>query len=763
MFELIAAWLIVAIAAYSAAQAQDPFAPPGNAQNANAQPANGEAQPGQDPFGAAQPPAPGAAQGPALPALEEKLPLVLQLLRDSNPQTPKAILQAANAALQFGSPDESKRYLTQFLTAKFPADQLAAVPHQVGTSVLLRFASHEKLHPEGKEVARIVQEAAYARATDPAEIDKTIQMLANPSLSVRQLALEKLGESGSHVVTPMIRVLADKSRSAEHRYVRVALAHLATSTELPLVGALDIPDDDVRAQIVAVLGRIRSRPAVMHLVRPAVDPAAAPQLREVAAASLAKIIGSSPDRYAAVRYLNDQIALLLGGDLPYEADVDGLIEMWSWNEEAKALQSQKLPRGDAALLLAARLTADLAALDPDSPTARRMQLLTSLELAKVLRGLDQPLDFGEGTAPAAAMKAGPAVMNAVLADALKLNRTPAILAACEVLGQIGNAEVLSSAGAGEGPLARALTHADRRVRFTAGLAILQLNPQVEFTGASRVLDPLAAAIRTTGASRALIGHPRGEEAQTLVAYLGSVGFDAEAVYTGRRLAELATSGSDYEVLLISDAIDAPPVKELVQWLRRDYRTAGIPVGVMARSEDLQELRYAFENDPLTSVFPRIHSQEVAANEVAKVVASAGRNYVGREERLSQARSALGAIATLVETPEGLKRWNLLRHEAALITALDNPALAASAAQVLGRLGTPTSQTALVDFASQHARALPDRQAAASAFSTAVKSRGLNLTQQQIITQFDRYNASERQDAQTQAVLGSLLDAIERKE
>jgi hypothetical protein len=761
-----AVWLAMwtcTIALATLAQAQDPFAPPA-AEGAAQAPDDAAAPPARDPFGGAGPAAaPDAENAPAAPPPEAKLPLVIQQLRDSNPQTPKAILQAASAALQFGEATEAKRYLTQFLGAKFPPDQLDDVPHQVGTALLLHFAKNETLQPEGKEVARIVQEAAYARATDAAEIDKTIKLLSDPSLSIRQLALEKLGESGTHVVTPMIRVLADNARQAEHRYVRVALAHLAASTEQPLIGALEIPDDQVRAQIVAVLGRMRARPAVMHLVRPAVDPAAPAPLREVAAASLQKIIGSAPDRYEAERFLNREIESLLAGDLPYEADVDGLIEMWSWNDETKAVESRKLPRPDAALLLAARLTADLAALNPESASARRMQLLTGLELAKVLRGIDQPLDMSEGTTGAAAIQAGSEVMNAVLADALKFNRTPAILAAAEVLGQIGDAEVLTTAGAAESPLARALKHTDRRVRLTAALAILKLNPRVAFPGASRLLDPLASAIRTTGTSRALIAHPRAEEAQTLVAFVGGLGFEAEAVYTGRRLAELATSGPDYELILISDAIDAPPVKELVQWLRKDYRTAGIPVGVMARTEDLQSLRYAFENDPLTTVFPRIHSNEVAAHEVARVVASAGRNYMSRDERLAQAHLALAAIGKLAMAPDGLTRWNLLRHESALIAALDNPALSAAAAGVLGRLGTPTSQKALVDFSSQHARALSDREAAAAAFAAAVKARGLHLTQQQIVTQFDRYNASERQDAQTQAVLGSVLDAIESKE
>jgi hypothetical protein len=76
------------------------------------------------------------------------------------------------------------------------------------------------------------------------------------------------------------------------------------------------------------------------------------------------------------------------------------------------------------------------------------------------------------------------------------------------------------------------------------------------------------------------------------------------------------------------------------------------------------------------------------------------------------------------------------------------------------LGTPRAQSALVDFASQHSRPLADRQASAAGFQAAVKARGLLLTKVQIAEQYARYNASERLDQETQAVLGSVLDAIE---
>ena len=54
-----------------------------------------------------------------------------------------------------------------------------------------------------------------------------------------------------------------------------------------------------------------------------------------------------------------------------------------------------------------------------------------------------------------------------------------------------------------------------------------------------------------------------------------------------------------------------------------------------------------------------------------------------------------------------------------------------------------------------------RQSAAEAFGENVKRFGVQLTTACIQKQYDRYNASEQLDKPTQAVLGSILDAIEK--
>ena len=79
---------------------------------------------------------------------------------------------------------------------------------------------------------------------------------------------------------------------------------------------------------------------------------------------------------------------------------------------------------------------------------------------------------------------------------------------------------------------------------------------------------------------------------------------------------------------------------------------------------------------------------------------------------------------------------------------------------LALVGTPESQKSLADFASQSSIPIAARQQAAAAFQRSIARSGILLTEEEILRQYDRYNASATADAGTQQVLGSLLDALE---
>src|SRR5688572_25395860 len=78
-----------------------------------------------DPFGAgvAKPVEKAKAEAPALAKAE---PLAIEILRSGDPQVPVDLLRAAQAALDFGRPDECKRYLTKLLSIQPKNEVLAA-------------------------------------------------------------------------------------------------------------------------------------------------------------------------------------------------------------------------------------------------------------------------------------------------------------------------------------------------------------------------------------------------------------------------------------------------------------------------------------------------------------------------------------------------------------------------------------------------------------------------------------------------------------
>lgn len=736
------------------ANAQDPFAAPGAAPAAGAP----KAAPA-DPFGKAG--APGAKVDDLEAAALAAEPLVIRQFRESNPTTPAAIVQAARAVLQYGRPDEAKFYLARLLGLKPDEAALIALESEFGSATFIKFAQEPQVQPEGKQVADLVLAAAEKFARDPARIDAAIKELSDSNPRAQGFALATLRNAGPTVVTPLLRVLADAGRESEHKVIRAALVALAPMTEPPLLGALETPNDYLRPQVIAILGKMESREAVKFLLRPAIVATTPTLERQLAQASLERILGETPTEYEAVKFLFDQANRLVTETPPYDTDADGQTVVWSWDAKLNTTVPHTLPAGDAAIELAARLAADLHAIAPQNGEVTRLWLLRNLEAAQIRAGLDRPLDPAAAIATAA-QQAGPQVLNEVLEQAIKTNRVPAILAAAQVLGSLGDAQVLAAPALRESPLAQALRYPDARVRLHAAAAIVQLNPRASFPGASHVAETLGWLAATSGTNRVLIGHPNGEDAQTLVGFLAELGFEGDGAYTGRMLLEHALASPDFELVLVNDAIDMPRVQELVQLLRKDYRTARLPIGVLARGEHLDNLRDLFTGDPLTLVFPRIFSSEVADRDVRLLLARSGRDGTSSDERIDMARRALTMLATLAKTPELFALYGLQRVEPKVLAALNTPSISAQAAEVLALLGTARSQTALVDFASQGTRPIAARQAAAKAFAQAVQRRGILLSTTQISAQYDRYNASETADAATQAVLGSILDAIEAR-
>ncbi len=713
---------------------------------------------GDDPFGTGATTKPtGRRPRGAKAAPVEKDPVVLAL-RESNPTTPVELTRALRAMMDYGRADEAQSYLTRLIGAAAAADDKVAIRKEFGSAFFIRLSRFEPLAPEGIPFARAVMAAGDKAARDPARLAKLIGDLSNASPGIRVAALDGLTDGGVDSVKTLIQALADSSRASQHARIRGALAHMGIIAIEPMIGVLEAPHEDLVIQAMKVLGRLEASRAVLYLVRPYADEASSEPLRQAAGEALMRIVDVTPSNAEVQEFLRRRAKLYNSGTLPLQPGLDGTVELWSWDEGQKTSLPRRYPAEVSSYIVASKVAGDLYALSPNDQSALHIYLSSLLEAAKLSNGLGQSL-------PEPFLKSFQANLQDVedvLKKAMKDNHPAAAIGAAEVLGFAGDSSMLYSGDGRPRVLASALRNGDRRLRFAAANAILRINPDRPYPGSSHLLEVLAYLVRSAGQRRVLIGHPVTLDARSLVGLLATVGIGAETAPTGRTFFELAVADSDYEYLMLSDSLDRPNFKETFQQLRRDPRTAKIPVALFARSENYERLKDFARDYELVEVFPWPYDAAALSFVTRQMAALSGRNYISTNERLNQAVVAMDGLVRIAKQPRRYSFYDLLRHERSIVQASISPVVADKARFVLGQIGSPQSQRTLVELASDQLQPLAQRQMAASSFAQAVQARGVLLTSEEILRQYDRYNDSERLDGGTQAVLASLLDTIEAK-
>jgi hypothetical protein len=375
------------------------------------------------------------------------------------------------------------------------------------------------------------------------------------------------------------------------------------------------------------------------------------------------------------------------------------------------------------------------------------------------QGLDRPLDF-ESPRVREIMEVGVNSIDAVLEFAMAQRHPAAGRAAAEILGRFKQADKLLRRGQEPAALVRAVRSPDRRLRLAALEAIVRLDPDGPYPGSSWVPESLAFLAASRGSRRALVATADPNGLPDLVAALAARHIGADNATFGRETVRMALDSPDYETVLIDAGIGNPAIETTIQELRQDYRTAMLPIGVIARSGFFERAQRVARDDPRTLALVRPHSMDTAEAELNQLAAISPREAMGFQERRQQAARALACLATLANSPR--KLYDLSGTEDAVSTGLYAPGLGDRVAAVLADMPSLRSQLALVDLASRHAQPLAVRKAAAKAFRTSTEKHGLLLPEEAIRRQYDRYQRSKDLDLDTQHVLGLLLDAIEAR-
>jgi len=678
----------------------------------------------------------------------------------SNPTTPGELVRAVRVLSRLDRPRAARLLIQRFFRTNPDSATLATLAERFGTGLFSGFRLSPALQPEGSRLASAVLDAFHKTVTDPQQLVAAIDLLGDASPEKRKAALLRLRSAGPAAATVLISALADPRRAESYPLIEQALVLLGRDAADPLIAALESGNAELNGRIATVLGQLDATEALAFLLAPALGSTDNVTYREAASQAVVWLYGKLPSRKEAVDFLMHKARRLYAAVPTLTAD-ERQGNLWRWDPAQQKLVVERATRRRIDIEAARRMITDAMVLAPAKTSLKRLRLAVLLEGAVLRHGWEVNLENDEPAAWHAALEAGPKSMLDLLAQAQRERHLATAVLAARILGLMGRVEVLHARAPYPSALTAALRQADERLRFTALEAIMRLDPVRPFPGSSHVPEVLAYFAAWQGPPLALVAHPRMAEARRLAGLLNELGYRTEIATEGRALFSLAVDSSDTELVLLAMTLNRPSTAMLVEELRRDSRTAGLPIGLIAGEDQLDQARRLADGDLLGEAMIRPHSVEAIKLLTRRLRQAADWQLATRQERRTFATQSLAWLADLSGRPQSL--YPLQRFDVVLERALFVPKLQRQAIQALSHISTPRAQRVLVELASRATWPIEPRRAAADAFSENVRQGGILLTSDEILRQYDRYNASEEQDPATQAVLASILDTLERKQ
>ena len=674
--------------------------------------------------------------------------------------TPADHARAVFALVDLGEAARAASVLADLIKLDIDDPTKAALVAEFGSARFLKLARTEGLGDDAADFAATCLKAANDQASSPERLAGLVAQLGSESQRKQAAAIAQLKRSGLAGVRYCLNEIAKADAKAQNRF-REALVALDPESRPALRSMLESADPNLRKQAAWALGQISDAGSAPLLAATAVLEPANSEAGRAAQWAYRKMAGQPATTSTAKRLLDTALRNARAGVPPATPDGEGLIAVYQRDIIAPlATEPTRLPVADATTVHAARLARARHRIDPSSERSRRVAMVLDLQSQSLFEatGITPPqLDsLDPKTAPNA-------TLNVALADAIANRQSGAATALATALGERGDAGVLMTGDGRPSPLAAALRAPHPAVRFAALQSVIQINPQSPFPGSSRIAEALVDFARggAGGGTRrvAVIASPNTSRAATIAGYLASAGIEGRATNRGAKAVELAGESPDIELVLVDLGVLDPNVRETVFRLRRQATSGLAPIGLLADAGRLEEAKKIASGHQRVLAFSRPQSAGATADIAQALAKVAPAGWPTAEERAKQAQAARDWLAKLLA--EGPTFYNLRDHDAELQTALANNHDDGSIAG-LALLGTPESQQELLSLVSLPTAPIATRKAAAEAFDQSVKQFGVLLTTTEIEDQYNRYNASELADAETQQVLSAVLDTIETK-
>lgn len=367
-----------------------------------------------------------------------------------------------------------------------------------GYRLLLKMhESSEELREVSGKILDIINQGRYELRTDPRVITEEIRRLSS-TIRGRLAAEERLKSAGEYAIPYMLAALADEGRSEEFANITNALGKMGRGAIRPMVVALQTENVAVKAEIIRALGEI-GYPQSLGYLKCVAEKDSSEQLRSLAEQAIDKIDPSASKLPAAEllfrlgeQYYNHTESLA-------PAEEYDFANVWFQDAEGQGLNREEVDKSYFNELMAMRSCE--WALKADENIGKAIALWLAAFFKAESTGQSQPDYFGSAHMSAMdyATTAGPEYLHQALERAIEENNAYVALGVVEALAvNAGEKSLLHRVGT-EQPLVKALGFGDKKVRYSAAIALGQAGPTSEFIGSELIIENLAAALKKEGA------------------------------------------------------------------------------------------------------------------------------------------------------------------------------------------------------------------------------------------------------------------------
>jgi hypothetical protein len=671
---------------------------------------------------AAQP----AAKKPAL----ERSPLLKE------PTTPEEMFSAAILMVDLARFDLAAKYLEQFSNANPDNELVIKLRDKYGTGEFLKLAASKELQPAATTLLDQLNAITRKQAEDTAFVDGLIKRLIQGPTE-RDMAILELRNAGAGAVPEILKKMAEPEMAANQDDLVLSLVRMGKQVVPPLIGALDTPDDRIRAAVIDALGWLDAVEAIPYLWYPAFDENQSDGVRIAARRTIIKLQKGSPDRgtqLSSVAASNElkRIAKLFyrTPDLLPTNERDA-VDLWAWDKQEGTVVPLSVSPEVASMFLSTRFASQSLALSPDQSEPQRQYLASLLGFEILRKGWDVPRVPNPGSAMYLGLTAGEEMMSQVLSDALEAGRPSTAVPALEILSQIGTREQLLSQRGLKSPVIAAINAPDPRVQFAAATTILKLNPKNGFSGSNRIVSVLARALTGTEQSKAIVIDSDNGRASTTSGYLSEGGFEGYVAATGRDGFEKATLSTGVEVIAVHVNCQRWDLTQTLSNLRADSRTASIPIVIYGPATLKAEMATVVaRHRPATYVAESSTSSDFL-DQVLPFMKTVKTPPLSPLER-TQAKNAAAYWLATIGSGSLSKIFDISQAENELANAVEDPNIATNVLIALGGIGKGSAQRRLADVALNPQLEESVRQTASNQLAYHIQQYGLMLTKDEVI-------------------------------